>query len=273
MIGYLKEKYHWYLNYRKLKHFLGSLGEDKILLFGYPKSGNTWLRFLLFNYRFLLFNPSATKTLTYKELNTLQDNVMDRGTTKFPKKGYPVFYRTHQPYSYSYQLFDYKIYIHRNPLDTLISAYYFYKNRDIPFGDDPTELRSSLMNIDFYVLHKLDEWMSYYDTAVKEADIIVSYTDLKSDPLSTLRSLINSIGWTHNEELLLKSIDISSIKNVKNMAKETNQQYGNGPKDGSFKGEFTRSGAEGQYYEKLKPETIQHVFNQFPDFKKLYIRQ
>jgi hypothetical protein len=39
-----------------------------------------------------------------------------------------------------------------------------------------------------------------------------------------------------------------------------------------LKGEFTRSGDEGQYHEELKPETIEYLFNQFLDFKKLYTK-
>jgi hypothetical protein len=54
------------------------------------------------------------------------------------------------------------------------------------------------------------------------------------------------------------------------MGKEKNQKYGNGPKNGKFKGEFTRSGVEGQFNSELKKETILFVLNKFPEFKKLY---
>lgn len=48
MIEYLKDKYYWFKTYNKLNLFLKDK-EDSILLFGYPKSGNTWLRFLIYN--------------------------------------------------------------------------------------------------------------------------------------------------------------------------------------------------------------------------------
>ena len=78
MIKYLKDKYYWWNVHNKLKSFLASYNDNKILLFGYPKSGNTWLRFLLFNYLNLLLNKTQTKTLTYEELNSIQNNIMDR---------------------------------------------------------------------------------------------------------------------------------------------------------------------------------------------------
>ena len=155
MINYLKGKYYWFRIGRKLNKFLENKNNSKILLFGYPKSGNTWLRFLLFNYRNLLLTPNETKTLTYDELNDLQKNEMESGTTFLPKEGFPIFYRTHVLYKSSYTLFTKKIFIHRNPLDTLISAYYFYKNREVSFWDDPINIRKNLDNIDFFVKYKI----------------------------------------------------------------------------------------------------------------------
>ena len=146
MIHFLKNIYYWHRVNRRLSNFLKQQETSKILLFGYPKSGNTWLRFLIYNYRFLLLNPDIKKTITYDTLNDLQNNVMDRGTTFLPKKGYPLIYRTHSIFSNSYNLFDKKIFIHRNPLDTLISSYYFYKNRDISFLDDPENI-IGLLNV------------------------------------------------------------------------------------------------------------------------------
>ena len=54
------------------------------------------------------------------------------------------------------------------------------------------------------------------------------------------------------------------------MAKEKNQNYGNGPKDGSFLGVFNRSGHDGQYKDELKAETINFALQRFPSFNELY---
>ena len=134
-----------------LKVFCHLMMKKKILLFGYPKSGNTWLRFLLFNYLNLLLDKNYYKTLTYEELNLLQNNIMDRATTNLPKEGFPFFYRTHAIYKKPYDLFDFKIFIHRNPLDTLVSAYYFYRDRVVPFPNDSKDEIKNLHNIDYYV--------------------------------------------------------------------------------------------------------------------------
>ena len=270
MINWLKDKYYWVNNYNTLKRFLHNRKELKILLFGYPKSGNTWIRFLIYNYRNLLLNSDEKQTVTYDRLNALQNNIMDRGTAFLPEKGFPFIYRTHKIYMKSYNLFDKRIFIHRNPLDTLISSYYFYKDREVPFLDDSLNIREKLHDIDFYVLYKINSWINFYDTSIRHADYVINYTEMKQDTETVFSELLKFLDWDFDEKLLKKAIDISSFNKIKKMGDENMQKYGNGPKDGSFNGEFTRSGEESQFYLELQEETINIVLDEFPNFKKIY---
>jgi len=270
MINFLKDKYYWHNTNQKLKQFLKEEEQKKILMYGYPKSGNTWLRFLLYNYRNLLLNPDEIKTISYDRLNTLQNNVMDRGTTFPTEKGFPLFYRTHKIYKNPYNLFSPKIFIHRNPLDTLISSYYFFKDREISFLDEPENIREKLHDIDFYVSYKINFWIKFYNISVKHADFVMNYTEMKQDPETSFIKLLKFLDWDFDEELARKSVELSSFKKVKKMGEEKNQKYGNGPKDGKFKGEFSRSGEEAQFKHELKEETINFVLEKFPEFKNLY---
>tara|TARA_B100000959_G_scaffold149487_1_gene156857 strand:- start:589 stop:1416 length:828 start_codon:yes stop_codon:yes gene_type:complete len=270
MITWLKDKYYWFENYKTLKTYLSNRKESKVLLFGYPKSGNTWLRFLLYNYRTLLLNPKEKETITYDRLNALQNNIMDRGTIFSPEEGFPLFYRTHKIYKKTYNLFEKKIFIHRNPLDTLISAYYFYKEREEPFLDDPKNIRRELHDIDFYVSYKIDSWIKFYNRSIKYADLIMNYTKMRRYPEKSFIKLISFLDWDFDAELVRKSIELSSFEEVKKMSEEKKQKYGNGPKDGKFKGIFARSGKEAQFKYELKKETINLVLERFPRFKHLY---
>ena len=270
MIDYFKAKYYWFNINRRLKSFFDNKSEQKILLFGFPKSGNTWLRFLLFHYKCLLLDPNKSVTLTYDDLNQIQNNELEKGTTFIERKGFPVFYRTHIPFNYTYDLFNKKIFIHRNPLDTLISAYYFYKNRELPFWDDPERIRKELEDIDFYVSYKIDSWIRFYNTSIQCADIVINYSALKKSSEMELLRLIQFLGWKEEKNLIKKAVELSSFEKVNNMGKESDQAYGNGPKDGTFFGNFTRSGQEGQFKSELKEDTINFVLDKFPEFKKVY---
>ena len=40
-----------------------------------------------------MLNPELQETLDYTQLNEIQNNILDRGTTYIPSKGMPFFYR------------------------------------------------------------------------------------------------------------------------------------------------------------------------------------
>ena len=272
MINYLKDKLYWYSIYSNLKDSFKDKKESKILLSGYPKSGNTWLRFMIFNYLELLDNKELNETISFNFLNQIQSNVLEKGLELKYKKNDLIFYRTHSPYSRCYKLFDVLIFIHRNPLDTLISAYYYYFKRELPFHAFPKKLRNKLKNIDFFVLYNFKKWLIYYNKSVSVADVIVNYSDLKSDPFSQMKKIFIKLKLPLKDELIKKTVKLSSFKNIKVMASKLNQLNGMASKEGesNFKGIFVRSGEELQYKNELKAETVNYIINQFPEFYEIY---
>ena len=273
MINWFKDKYYWINNHNTLKRFLNERKELKILLFGYPKSGNTWTRFLIYNYRNLLLHPDEEQTVSYDRLNALQNNVIEKGTTFLPENGFPFIYRTHKIHKRTYNLFEKKIFIHRNPLDTLVSAYYYSKNRDVPFWDDPINIRVDLFDIDFFVKYKISYWIDFYYSSLDHADIILNYSEMKNNPEEELSKLILFLKWELDDSLIKKSVKLSSFDNIRNMGQITGQKNGmakGGVGYGSFKGEFTRSGEESQFYNELQEDTINFVLDKFPDFKNIF---
>ena len=83
----------------------------------------------------------------------------------------------------------------------------------------------------------------------------MNYSKMKINCVKELSELICFLDWNFNEKLIKKVVEFSSFNKVKKMGEEKGQKYGNGPKDGTFKGEFTRSGEEGQFYNELNKET------------------
>ena len=270
LIENFKDKIYWFRVRNRLSDFLKKHNQQKILLYGYPKSGNTWVRFLIFNYFNLINNPNYLKTLTFDELNEIQSNVMDRGTINNNLPGFPLFYRTHKVYNDCYNLFDFKIFVHRNPLDTLVSSYYFYKNRSIPFNDEEESVREKLNDINFYVRYKFPIWKDFFDKSMKIADFTINYSELKKDPIKILSLLLKNIDVKYCDNTLKNSVNLSSFQSIKNMSQNYNQLYGNAPANGTFVGEFLRSGEDGQYKKELDDKTIKYIYLNFKAIKKIY---
>lgn len=242
---------------RKVLHFLKERKiQNPILLAGFPKSGNTWTRFVIYNY-YNIYKNDAGKTLTFNELNAINYHVLDDGITSPFKSGFPPLYQTHMCYRNIFNFFK-VIFIYRNPLDTLISNHYIHMNNVNPFFSYSTELRSKFLNIDYFVRFFVEEWAHHYKLTKAHSDIVLCYERLKKDPFREFSKLFKVLNIELNESILRKSIKISSFDNIKKMGRQTNQLYGvHNPN--RFKGEFTRSGKTHQYLEELKPSTIEYT--------------
>ena len=233
---------------------------DGILISGYIKSGNTWLRFLLFNYLHML-QFSRKETLTYDQLNSIQNGILETTPTFDLKTSLPMplVLRTHSHYKHSYGRFSEVLYMHRHPLDTLVSSYYFNVQRDKPRLGQEFQHRI-LDKIDNYVLYHLPFWI-FHLKSYRDSDkaLMVSYESMKEKPLFELQRVISHCGIFFNPETAEKAIAASSFSNIKKMGRETKQSEGMGKK--GFKGEFTRKGKIGGFKDELKPETICKAFS------------
>ena len=225
------------------------LQEQSILLAGWPKSGNTWTRFVIFNYFNILLND-ADKTLTYEQLSAIQHQAFgeDRILMDYFMPGFPILVRTHSRYSKVFRYFGKVIFLYRNPLDALTSYYRVQEKR----------IGQSVKNIpiDAYVLSKLPGWIQHYLSIINRCDVIMRYEDVRADTYGEFNRLFHALGLEVQEHILRKSVELSRFENIRRMGRETNQQYGN-HHPYTFKGEFTRSGQVNQYQEALQAETIQ----------------
>jgi len=229
-----------------------------VLFAGHSKSGNTWLRFLIFNY-YNIVNNDAEKTLTYSELNdeVQPDEIgalhIKSSELKGTPEGYPDFIRTHQRHKNDYLVFNKVIYISRNPLDVLVSSYHFHiKNRPSRHN------RGYLHNdIDAKTLFDLPIWIDHYESyKTQERVLHVTYEQLKRDAKQVLIDVLKYIGHNDiNEEAIDKSVELSSFKSIKKMGRVNNQTHGMAPKE-EYVGEFTRKGKVNGYKDELNVETI-----------------
>lgn len=241
-------------NLAKLEAF-----EDNPVLFaGYIKSGNTWLRFLIYNYFNVLIN-NASETLSYHQLNKWQHlSLLDPIEPQLPPDGFPFLARTHHPYHKLFGRFQKGIFIYRNPLDTLVSAYHFTKKQADAFG-------SKNFTIDEFVKEKLPEWELHTNNYLKQKHLLhVKYEDLQANTLTKLQQIIEYLAEPFQQEIGEKSIRLSSFQSIKEMGRKKNQQYGNGGPQ--FTGEFTRKGKVGSFIEELHPDTIRFATHTMKKF-------
>ena len=90
--------------------FIRPFQNESTLFAGFIKSGNTWLRFLIYNY-FNILNNNTEETLSYSELNQIQSNALgDPVPFCKPQPNLPYITRTHRHYSKALAVFNRGIY-------------------------------------------------------------------------------------------------------------------------------------------------------------------
>ncbi len=245
------------LDRKIIEYFQKHEVKNAILLAGFKKSGNTWTKFVIFNYFNILLN-NAKETLTYNELDAIQCHVLNGETVPEFCDGFPVFYDTYEPYQEVWNYFNKIILLYRNPLDTLISLYYFLRHRKEPFTGYPEAERRRLYNIDYFVLYELEWWILYYKISIRKYDLMLCYESMRVNPFGEFERLLKHLFGEIDEGILKKSIEISAFDNIKKMGREKNQMNGMGNVE-NFVGEFTRSGESGQYLNKLRRETVEEA--------------
>ena len=206
---------------------------DDLFLVSYPKSGNTWLRFLFAN----ILKENSSELITFKNVHdycpewNLQDDLI-RNLTR------PRIMKSHEPFNAS---FSKVIYIVRDPRDVYISYYQYLKNT----------LPAEWTFVDFiqHFKYPFGRWTEHVESWImNKADDpehfkMIRYEDLKLTPLPIFSELARFAGFTVPEHVLQAAVRNSSF----DVMRDIEQRYGRKYNDGAE--HFVRSGQTGQWKE------------------------
>lgn len=169
---------------------------NRVALASFPRSGNTWMRYLL---------EAATGAATGSVYAESQ-GVMERGA-----EGLVV--KTHACDSYRYTR---AIILVRHPLDA-ISSYYHYR---VDFGNasDSWEefIRKAVPRWREFTLH----WNSTkYDT------LCIRFEDLKADAVSALRGVVGWLGVSLSHEQLVSAVQTCTLEQLRKRNPHTGERF------------------------------------------------
>lgn len=189
--------------------------ENFTFLVSYPKSGNTFLRFLLANYL-----AKGDDLVTFKNINNYTTTKYDHENNHLVEiKGRlidnaPIIFKEHQYYGNHRNInFTKCIYIHRQ-LPDVLNSYYHFTNAQKPGLFKNFE--DFLNNYWFYC----GEWGAHIQSWVIGCQennckmLMISYEELKSDPENTLIKICRFLDLEINREKIKKSVINSSRKNL-----------------------------------------------------------
>ena len=231
-----------------------------VLCCSYPKSGRTWLRFILANYFNQLYEFEAN--IDYNNIFTLFPNAGPDPSRGMPAYRYmtddriPLVAFFHSEYHPQYDSFD-VIFLVRGIHDTLVSNYFQVSNRLGVFSGD---LKSFIRNTEMGVGNLIRYLNGWSDNLAKIKHRVISYEMMHDDTKNFATGIIQSLGLSCNDLALSKAIEASSFSKMKNIEIEHGFPNPNlKSKVGDNNALRAREGKIGNYSQYLDAEDIQYI--------------
>jgi len=253
------------------------------MIVGYPKSGNTWLGYLLSNY----FGVPYYDCSLEEKLLSVQDNKLLAGAKDYNEKfrgmerstvnksiesilkthalpGHiekdcPIFLK-----NIGYMKKDPVVLIVREPKDVAVSFFYYSFLR--LYGTQKVKIKKQLFSFlpyyfrewffkTFYfkkfVLHIASKWLKFNYLWLRQTPVIIKYEDLTKNPHNTIKYLLESLGLEWDADLAAKSIDYCSFDNLRKNEENISKKRG---KYLTVKNEyFFRKGIAGDWVNHFPP--------------------
>ena len=239
----------------------------------FPKSGNTYLRFLLYNYLFGAMDHSQELARRIPDLHKL---ISAKKTLNLEVKK-QTFVKTHFPFNKEHPYLENTeqyIYIVRNPLDTMLSNARF-------FGcdfDNPKKLKNF---IEHYIKHattqrwinlKYGTWPEHIGAWVgalaRHPGCLIRYEDLRHQPEQTLKHVLSFLGQEIDEDKLKVAVERSSIDTLRKM--EDKEGKSGVFTTASASNRFVNEGKTNQTISDIDPQLQVSFDKRFGDLARLY---
>lgn len=229
---------------------------DDIFLTSYPKSGNTWVRFLL-------ANLTSHKPSSFPEANSVVPDVHnERSLEVLSNLKSPRILKSHYAFDPDYPKV---IYLVRDPKSVCVSQFFFKKRRGEIAGDLSFEAYFPMFLNGFN--DHYGSWGqhvgSWLGASQQNADFhLVRYEDLKAETLEELVKIVDFTNRSFSDEKIKKAIDDSSLESMQKIEKES--KLGSHLKGkGDLSIPFVRKGSTTEWHDFLTQAMVDEMKDRF----------
>lgn len=262
----LKESIPYYKEKEELERsLLATLSKDGVWIYSLMKSGTTYTALFLSNYvNYFLGNKNA---VAFDEMNlkycvhSIESRLKTENLIQIQKEnvfindqygGYRSLFTSHR--FIEGELWSKNIGLYRNPLDYIISSYFFhYINRGQKIAH-PRKIVDKKIHEFSLVINKQKELEKNFPDKV----LRVAYCELMREPEDTFSKMVNFLGFEYDEQAINFSIQNSSKKKVKEMESARGEAIVKKPGI-QFNGSFVRSGKIGEWKDYFNDQDLKNI--------------
>ena len=192
---------------------------DDTFLVSYPKSGNTWARFLIAN----LVHPS--EKIDFSNVNRMipgPEVTRNRDLMRTPR---PRIIKSHQYFDPRYRRV---IYIVRDPRDVVVSQYHFQRKRNVVADQYPLSeyvTRFVAGQTSFYGSwgEHVASWLSTRHG--RPGFLLLRYEDMVEDTGRELSKVASFLGLSSTPETIRQAVERSSADRMRSLEKSQAQMF------------------------------------------------
>ena len=251
MLGQIKYAFKYALGLDKAGNRYAVYDDDTFLV-SYPKSGNTWVRFLLAN----LIYPN--ETVGFANINRLlpAPGVSSRRfLNSLPR---PRILKSHEPFDVRFRKV---IYLVRDPRDVAVSEYHFDLKKRYIEADVTLE-----QFVERFLAGTTSAYGSWWEHAASwigarqgnPAFLLVRYEDLLDNPIPGLAQIADFLGIQADEQRLQAAIDRSAADRMRKLEQQQSDKW-TGTKNTRKEIPFVRSASAGGWKNALPKHSAEAI--------------
>jgi sulfotransferase family protein len=226
---------------------------DDIFIVSYPRSGNTWTRFLIGN----LLSPNSPVTFANVESRIPEIYLCtDQQLRQLAK---PRIMKSHEYFDPRYKRI---IYLVRDPRDVAVSLYHYsLKRQNIPDGYPLDEFVPRFIAGEFFVgcgtweEHVLS-WLA--PRRRSNSFLFFRYEDLLANPVEALAKVASGLQLATTRETLTRAVELSTAARMRDSEKKHSANW-KLTKDTRQDIPFVREAKSGGWQGKLSPAGVEQI--------------
>jgi len=233
---------------RQLKSFAARFPyrPDDVVIVSYPKSGSTWLRFIL---AALVKETSAgtADEVDFAKMHVLVPEIARTAAeagVDFDTLPAPRLMRTHNAYV---PAAPNVVYLLRDGRDVLVSYYHHFRKFNGFEGDFSEFLRSDKRRTEW--ADHVQGWI--FDNALAKPFCLIRYEDMLRDPLAEVKKIVAFSGLKNSEEQIRSATEQARFENMRRVEEVKGMPYYK-PKNTEMR--FIRQGKSGGWKDVFSEE-------------------
>jgi hypothetical protein len=226
---------------------------DDIFIVSFPKSGNTWVRFLVAN---ILFGEE--QNVSFLNIEKLSPDIYQHSDAVLSECDSPRVLKSHEYFDPRYNRV---ILVVRDPRDVAVSQYYFMiKNRQIDESLSITDFVDKFINSETSRFGNWSENIGSWLGAMRQDLCLIRYENIKSDTANSVNKIACFLGKKLTDSQIQNVIEKSSFKSMQSMERVQGKSW-KPTKKSRQDIPFVRSGEVGQWQSELPEEAAEKIWN------------